>query len=696
MNRLLLILIMPLLCMQAFAQAEFPFGTISRRVVDDELAQLSTKEHLLKTYRRTLGKDGAWSDIDYADRAVTEWKPTAHLDRVRQLIGAYVHAESPLYQNRALYTQIISALNYWAQHNFTSTNWWHNEIATPKTIGVALILMKTGQEQVPKQLEDALVLKMTKGDPYKMTGANKSDIAMHYFYRALITQDKHLLTSSLEQLFYPVQLVDGKEGLQYDLSYLQHGPQLYIAGYGEEFLKGISTIMYYVRDTPYAISDEKKQLFIRFLKESYLPIIRAGYIDFNVQGRGISRPNILKKNAGVTMLQHMLAIDPQQRQMWMHEIAKLDSTTPYDTPGSPLHRHYWKGDYTTHSRKGYQVNVRIASARTNRSESGNGENIYGKYMTDGVTNIQVFGPEYMNIMPIWEWDKIPGTTTRDMTADPVLVEQWGALASNRFAGGVSDGQYGCTAMVLEYDSVQAHKAWFFFDQQVVCLGAGITSNSNAPVVTTLNQTWQKGKVKWGGKAMAAIDSLKRKVNTGEYVSHNQVAYLFNDRSAVTLTSKKQTGSWYHINRSRSKESITGMVFKLWINHGVRPVDATYAYSLYPGTESPNKLEAEKVRIITNTKAVQAVEHRGLEYIQAVFYQAGQLETDQLFVEVDQPIILQISKESSGYTLCVADPNQQIDAVRVNVRDKRSGQSKEVRIALPQGAYRGATAKSAIR
>jgi len=40
-----------------------------------------------------------------------------------------------------------------------------------------------------------------------------------------------------------------------------------------------------------------------------------------------------------------------------------------------------------------------------------------------------------------------------------------------FAGGVSDSLYGASAFELNFDSVTAKKAWFFFDKEVVCLGA---------------------------------------------------------------------------------------------------------------------------------------------------------------------------------------------------------------------------------
>lgn len=71
---------------------------------------------------------------------------------------------------------------------------------------------------------------------------------------------------------------------------------------------------------------------------------------------------------------------------------------------------YHCSDYMLHNRQNYDFSVRTSSTRTNKTESGNGENLYGTYMSDGATNIRVNGNEYADIFPVWEWDRIPGTT----------------------------------------------------------------------------------------------------------------------------------------------------------------------------------------------------------------------------------------------------------------------------------------------
>lgn len=60
-----------------------------------------------------------------------------------------------------------------------------------------------------------------------------------------------------------------------------------------------------------------------------------------------------------------------------------------------------------HNRQNYDF-VRT-SIRTNKTESGNGE-IYTEpiWWETVLPKIRVNGNEYVDIFPVWEWDRIPG------------------------------------------------------------------------------------------------------------------------------------------------------------------------------------------------------------------------------------------------------------------------------------------------
>lgn len=64
------------------------------------------------------------------------------------------------------------------------------------------------------------------------------DIAIHHLVRGCLLKNDSIVRVNADEIFYPVQIV-ANEGIQEDLSYHQHGPQLYIGGYGTVFVDNI-------------------------------------------------------------------------------------------------------------------------------------------------------------------------------------------------------------------------------------------------------------------------------------------------------------------------------------------------------------------------------------------------------------------------------------------------------------------------
>lgn len=695
---LLLCMVMPFI---AFSKAPAVYGVIMDRIKEDLSKPVANINKNANQNFETLQEDGSWKDVNYDDKSITNWSPNDHLEKQRWLIQSYITEGTLFYQNNTVYNGIVNSFKYWINKDPKSNNWWHNEIGGPQQIGESLILMRYGKKKLPADIEQTLIKMMNKGNPYEKTGANKTDIALHFFYRSLLTQDKTLIESSVQQLFEPVRLVFGEEGLQYDYAYLQHGPQLQISSYGQVFIIGILKLSKYVRDTPYALSAEKLQIFSNYYRNSYLKTIRGEYIDFNVEGRGVSRKNILDKKSEKWRIATAMSIDPANTKDWEAASARTSATQAPNYQIKPSHTHFWSGDYTMHIRPAYSFNVRIASNRTRRSEAGNKENLLGKYLSDGATNIQVEGPEYYNIMPVWEWDKIPGVTSRDNATDKVMTKFWGEEGTNEFAGGVSDETYGATAYNLSYDSVSAKKAWFFFDKEIVCLGTDIKSESPENITTTVNQSWLKGKIESTAGTLSAELDKKTIFNDEKagWVLHNGIGYYFPAGGNVSLSAGKQDGNWFKINNSMSADEVSGNVFKMWFNHGVKPAKASYSYIVLPAT-SKKELENFKpatVNIVANTPAVQAVYHSSLNIIQAVFYQAGTLTTPTLTIEIDKPGIVMIRDAGTPkMTISVSDPLHKESELNVNLKDMVSGKSKQLSLKLKQKEYAGSTVSSAVK
>ncbi|MEO6915972.1 MAG: polysaccharide lyase 8 family protein [Chitinophagaceae bacterium] len=696
MKWLLPVLVFPL---QSIGQQDF--SIIRKNIVESLQAEMGdagiSKQILL--YEPQLLSDGSWKDIDYKDKSITLWKPAVHLERLKTFAIAISKSGGQYYKNTKLLSEIISGLTYWDLQNAQSSNWWHNEIGTPQTLGEILLMLQQSGSALPPGLTETLVNAMKKGNPYDKTGANKLDIAIHYLYRACITNNAALMDSATSQAFQPISFTT-EEGLQYDYSYLQHKTQLQISSYGLVFLSGEYKVASWLQGTAYALGGEKLKLLGTYFSQTFLQSIRGRYIDFNTEGRGISRPDILDKYSlaaksnRLSLLSLAKKVNSDQASLIDNAIKRI---TQQEAPAYgivPSHTCFWKGDYTLHLRKNYSFNVRTVSNRTIRAETGNKENLLGKFLSDGSTNIQRSGSEYYNIMPVWEWDKIPGVTGRDFAKDQPTLVQWGEPGSTGFVGGVSDSVYGVTTYDMNYNDVKAKKSYFFFDKEVVCLGAGITSGSNENIVTTINQCWLKGKatVAYDNKTQAVAQ-----VNTftnPSWTWHDSIGYFFPAAANIVVSTQSQKGSWSAINASRSKDDLAGNVFKLWISHGVKPSEAGYAYIVVPGIDLKGAAEYDKssIKIIANTSAIQAVKHEGLNLLQIVFHKAGTISDERFSVSADKPCVVMVKNiDGRKAILYVADPSQKSSEIAITLKLPSMNQQKMLHCKLPVGHFAGSSA-----
>jgi chondroitin AC lyase len=688
--KLKILLSLSFLCFNGFfaiAQEE-PYAVIMSRINQD--LQLGVNDGVLvkriTKNMTSLNTDGSWSDINYAD---AQYDP---LKRIKDMATAYIRPSNKFYNNIGLHESIVKSLQNWLDKNPKNKNWWYNDIFYPQAIGETVILMRNAKTGLPADLEKALITRMIRrlktGD-----GANTSDEALHYLYRACLTKNKATLDSAAKYLFEPIAIADGKEGVQADGSYYQHGKQQAIASYGRVFAGNSVNAAFYLRETAYALPKDQLAILVDYLKNTFLKTVRGSFYDFNVRGRGISRKDSLSSGMG-GMVSKIKLFDPENAAYWDASVKRTSGAEPPSYKIIPTHNQFWKSGYTLHLRPAYTFSVQTASTRTLRTERGNNENILGKFLPDGATNIQRSGSEYANLMPVWEWDKIPGTTSRDYPDDngATVLKEWGIPGTTKFVGGVSDGIYGVSCYDLNYDSVQAKKAWFFFDKEVVCLGAGINSSAKENITTTINQAWLRGDV---------VSSNGAQVNGKSeiWAVHDSIGYIFPQGGDLEISSKAQTGNWYRINHFQSKTELKHKVFKIWLNHGINPRNASYQYVVVPGVDAAGlkKYDRSMIQILKNTEELQAVKHIGLDMLQAIFYNAGTLAANGLSLQVDQPCTVYI-KDLNGKspTLYIADPAQGNATIKVLLKLPGLSKSKSIDCNLPTGAFAGATANFKIK
>jgi chondroitin AC lyase len=338
----------------------------------------------------------------------------------------------------------------------------------------------------------------------------------------------------------------------------------------------------------------------------------------------------------------------------------------------------------------------------------NGEGLMNHHRGDGTNYISLRGDEYANMAPVYDWQKIPGATILQKAALPDENEiQKKGLTD--FVGAVTDGKYGAVVFDFKsaHDPVAAKKAWFFFDSEYVCLGAGISAKSKLPLVTTLNQCLLHGDVLVKtANQQTVMQKGERQVDQVKWILHDGIGYLFPEPQKVNLANQAQTGSWFKINRQSDspKDEISMDVFKLWIDHGVQPANAKYEYIVVPATtEQAMEKAGQQIKILANTPEIQAVRHSGLNICQIIFYTSGEiLVSEDLKISMDSPGVVMVKMNGSAVKqISVADPSRKLGKIHLTLTGKfeKSGSNfnsvwnketgiSQIAIDLPQTVYAG--------
>lgn len=652
------------------------FETLMQKIRQDFVANPAIDEALAKYNEQ----DGSFTDVDYASIQRTNWPPLVHVERISDFVFAYTNPKNKHFGEEALYDKIVKGLEFWHDRNPWCHNWWYNQISEPQKLGVLLIQMRTGKKQLPADLEKKILDRVREdgGDPAKWTGANRTDIALHWIYRSCLQRNAEDLAYALENVYNPV-VYTTKEGFQHDNSNFQHGQQLYIGGYGDEILKGVTQVAMYTRGTRFAMPQDKLELISKFMRETYYAVMRGKYMSYDVLGRSISRPDILDKSRTILFAKRMVELDKEHADEFRDIVARMEGTKAPGDGLQPKHTHYFRGDYTLHVRPQYAFDVRMVSARTARCEYGNGENLKTYFLSDGCTNITTRGGEYFNIFPAWNWTRIPGVTAPQLKEIPLAASDWQCMGTSTFAGGVSDSLYGVTtyAYMDTYKDINtgAHKAWFFFDDEVVCLGSDIHSTSSEAVYTSVNQCLAASDetvVSVDGK-QEVLPAQETAYENADWVLHDGIGYLFPLGGRVVAGVQQQSGTWYDINNSvNRKEPVVEKVFTVSLDHGRQPENATYAYVVVPGKRTASEMEKycknNAIEILSNTADIQVVRHKKLDVWQMVFYRPGEFKYGKLSVRVDKPCVLMVKKiDSRRPVVHVADPGQTGQPIQVKVR-----------------------------
>lgn len=721
MKKIISLILAVLICISAapvFAESEVEI--ISQRIREDvwqSYKDAKGNTYYAKKYDTSfltlLRDDGTYSDINYAEAPGR----ATHLTRLSSLVSTYVAPETENYHNTEVLKKIRKALEYFCLAEFddvgAGNSGWDDWIAYPTVLGEILCTLIEENVEIPSNvLSSAREFYFRKWEErengayrFCMANNNITVTATMWRYIAAIYNEEDTLRMMFEECTKDwvtygdgiANYEDGEsaapmldrqdkshylgQGIYPDGTYLAHGELLYTRGYGNQWMNGVLPILKYAAGTEFAAPEERLQVLADMVLDSFVWGRRGEGGDFWSVGRTLERGNGTREQYVVSYINGLLVEPTMPRR---DELIEMRDKILNDTEKSHSYvtgnKAYWNSDYMLHHREKFFASSKSTSNRLLRSESLNldGNNQY--YMGNGLA-VYTDGQEYIGATKVWDWDRIPGLTAiqSDDNVPDIPRNAYNQNINygyNSFHGVASDGEYGFSTADYydEYGEVDAKKAYFFFDDEVVALGAGLKSNSSSPLYTSMNQANLDGEVTYsvGGETQTLADETKLTLENTEWIYHDNVGYVTPGEQTVSFANKSQTGNGLRIGDDREPYE-TRKIFSAGIEHGTNPKGGTYTYILVPGESVEYVAEYAKnpkVQILRNDTEIQAVYHPELEILQAVFRKAGELEfADGKKISVDRPCMIMTRKIASGYEIVMQNPEQKYITVNFGINEK---------------------------
>jgi chondroitin AC lyase len=652
----------------------------------------------LHQWMSSLGPSGQWPDIDYTDTRKAGWRLLEHLGRVESMAIAWSDPRSRYYRDTMLWNVMNRALDHWLKMKYHNSNWWNNEIGVPRLMRDLLVLLHDHMD--PSRLEAALQVLGQYRLQKSGAGANliwSADLGLHFGALAgniaLIKQCAALVADEVR--------ITTEDGIQPDYSFHQHKARLQMYQYGAAYLQSTIRLAWELKATPWAFPEEKIRLLADFVLDGWQWMARGINTVPGTMDRSASRMNALHDadlRAWIPYLcilyppaaKEFSAIADRQNDNWQNgnrQNGNGQNSNGQNGKETALagFRYFPYSDFSVYQEPQFSFFLKTISDRTLASESINSENLKGRLLNSGDAYIIRNGNEYFNLMPVWDWNKLPGVTSFD-----------GATKIDRqsFTGSVSDGKSGMTVMDyrMEGDSGQsltARKYWACHDGLVVCLIAGLqTRGLRGDAFTTLDQCRWQGDVTVGrsgnvdpgssGPTAEVLEAGEHTIDSVKWIHHAGLATIFLRPAHVSLHIGAVTGNWASINASEPATPLTEKIFLPVLIHpsgAVLPPSGDKSGVVSTGYVLASRATAEQAKSLANLPAWKIIRNdsdcQAVQFDDGVvmcsFYSKGSLTlSNGKTIAADRPCLMLVT----GDQIYLSDPSRKggTAVIRVNKKE----------------------------
>ncbi|MFG1704016.1 polysaccharide lyase 8 family protein [Nonomuraea sp. M3C6] len=666
-----------------------------------------------------------WPDLPLEGRP---GNVTGSYGRLRLIATAWATPGTALHGDDAVAATVVDALDLLHEGHYNERlpetgNWWFWEIGTPAELARTCVLLGDRLDAgrlgaylgaIDRFCPDA---DCRAGHPAaRESGANRADKASIVAFRGVAGRSAGKLAQARDGLsdvrdggrHSVFGYVGSGDGFYRDGSFIQHGDVAYTGSYGLSLLTAVAQTVALLRGSPWEVTDPGRQVVLDAVERSFAPFLHDGLLMDTVRGRAATRQTFSDSVAGhgaigAVLLLAQGAEEPYRSRFrelakgWIERggarpylehadvpetrraVAVLDDKTVEAAPEPVGHFVFPSMDRVVHRRPGWSFAISLSSRRIASYEAINAENLHGWYTGDGMTYLYTgdlgqFGADFW---PTVDPYRLPGVTVDTRAREDLSFRAY-CPANAQAGGAVLEGRYGAAAMELIVDGVSlaARKSWYCLDNVVVALGSGITSFDGRTVETVVENRATDEDPYFG-------DGWAHLAGVGGYV--------FEGAHSLVET---RTGRWRDINAgddtSGAYDPVTRRYVTFWFDHGVSPLDASYAYVLLPNASRSQTRAfrgSRPVRVLANTRRLQAVQARGL--VAATFWAPGEVAG----LAADAPCVVLMRRASGRILLAVADPSRTVDAVTLTLdRPARAIARGDDTIALRPGKNPSVTVK----
>ncbi|MGV4980680.1 polysaccharide lyase 8 family protein [Streptomyces sp. NRAIS4] len=540
------------------------------------------------------------------------------------------------------------------------------------------------------------------------TGANRVDLCRVLALRGVVGASAAKVALARDALSPVFPYVTSGDGLYADGSFIQHTAVPYTGSYGSVMLGGLGLLFALLAGSGWEVTDPNRQIVFDAVEHAWAPFLHNGLVMDGVAGRAISRglsaadPKHIQQDdhlrghpvlASIVLLGQGASTAENARwralvKGWMQRdyysppladpvlglahLARLQgvqddgSVTAAAEPAG--HRLFPSMGRATHRRPGWAAALSMADQRITYYETGNGENLRGWHTGSGM--LYWWGDSFANgqysdaFWPTVDPYRLPGTTVSRKALADAAGGDWGAAKPDvTWVGGTTDGQRAAVGQHLKglQSTLVAKKSWFFLDDTIVCLGAGITCTDGTAVETTV----ENRNLGPTGGAPFTVDATVQPAAypwsatlTDAKWAHigGHGGYVFPGGATVRALRDARDGSWSTINKGGSATVLNRKYLTVYVDHGIDPANATYAYLLLPGaTAARTQARAADTKWLTmlaNTDSRQGVFVASLGFTGVNFWLGGTVGT----LTASDPCSVMISEKADGTAvIAVSDP-----------------------------------------